>query len=761
VSGVAADSAGRHRAGWPAYTRRAGALAVYASIAGLAVFALESLDRVRVLRHNLFDAGEAMRLVLLTAAAILFVFAIGVAAAVVSSGAEGVRAWVYARYRKVPERWRATAALVASAIIVSVVLRFASALAPSLVEGRVYRLIHRIDKRLFSLGLLADHPKIVFALGLAAATLVAMAIHLWLFSRPARRARLSSLAVAAVLAIFVVAGYFADSRIEFTRYEYMFHIPLEVIVAVAALTAVVAAARAAGDPERIAYAKPVVAVALVGIALGAGSVVYGAVAMDASQNVKALFWGRSIVAKRVFQAARAATDRDGDGFAATFGGGDLDDRDSGVHPLAAEIAGNGVDDNCIGGDLARSEAPEGSLFVRAGYVPPDLPTRTSDAAPRDVLLVSVDCLRADRLGCYGYRKPTSPNIDRFAEESLLFENAYAQGTNTGHSFTSMFRSSYADDIFDERIPSFTTELRRAGYSSTLVNAVRTDVWLNANRWDKYKRLMQEFDVVHDEGDRLWDARELTDAAIAAVDREDAARGDFLWVHYFDCHRPRRRHAEHNFGRGQSGLFDGNVAYVDVEFGRLIDHLRATGRLDRTIVVLIADHGEAFMEHGAQDHSNKPYNNNTLVPLVVRAPGVAPGRVATPVGLIDVGPTVLGFAGLTAPFAYRGIDLLAAAAAGELPSRQIVSETPRNLIESSFYSWALVDWPKKIVWDVRSNATEIYDLAEDPGEQKNLVDRDPETARRMRDALGTWLDLETSRTGAVGPGDSDLSDDEED
>jgi arylsulfatase A-like enzyme len=471
---------------------------------------------------------------------------------------------------------------------------------------------------------------------------------------------------------------------------------------------------------------------------------------------------RSIVARRAFQAARAATDRDGDGFSPYFGGGDVDDADASVNPMAAETPANGVDDNCIGGDLARSDQARGSLFVpvsaeatRAPEPPPAAPATAAGA--RNILILSVDCLRGDHLSCYGYPKPTSPNIDRFAAESLVFENAYAQGTNTGHSFTSLYRSSYADDIFDSRIPTFAKVARDRGFQTHFVNAIRTDAWLNANRWDKYKELMGDFEIVHSEGDRFWNAEALTDRAIETIDGEPRDVPQLTWVHYFDCHRPRRRHPEHDFGRSAAGVFDSNVAFVDRHLGRLLDHLRENGRLDDTIVFIIADHGEAFMEHGAVDHSNKPYNNNTLVPLIVHAPGAAPARFSEPCGLIDVGPTALAFAGIPSPAYYRGVDLLAAARAGGPPHRLIVSETPRNLIESSFYSWALVDWPLKVMWDVRSNTTEIYDIEADPGEQHNLVDRHPELATRLRAELGAWLDRETARTGAVGPGDEGLDD----
>jgi choline-sulfatase len=542
----------------------------------------------------------------------------------------------------------------------------------------------------------------------------------------------------------------------------MFHIPLEVIYCAATLLGLIAIARTFGDPTEIALSRTVIALALISALLGVGSLVYGALSMDANQNVKAHFWNRSIVARRVFQLARYLTDRDGDGYAATFGGGDVDDANPAVHPMAAEIPGNGVDDNCIGGDLTTSPHERGALYSSPiSAVSAASGSLSSEAQPpRDVIVISIDCLRADHLGTYGYSKPTSPNIDRFAEESLVFENSYSQGTNTGHSFTSMYRSSYADDIFDDRIPSWSRVLGQRGYQSTLINAVRTDAWLNAARWAKYTELTKDFVDHHREGDKVWNAAALTDESIAYFDQLDRSKPHLTWIHYFDCHRPRKRHTDHDFGRSAAGIFDSNVAYVDVHVGRLLAHLRQTGVLDRSIVFIIADHGEAFLEHGAMDHSNKPYLNNTLVPLIVHAPGTGPGRFHEPCGLIDVGPTALGFVGIAAPPFYRGIDLLASVRSGALPSRPIVSETPRNLIQSPFFSWALVEWPYKIVYDTRSSTTEIFDIANDPGEQRNIADREKELTERMRATLGRWLDEETARTGAVGLGDEGLGDDEE-
>ena len=739
--------------------RRSLAHVVLAVVAGGLVFAVEAVDRLRVLRVSLDGPGQGARLVALLGVTVLFVAVAAGTFGVAWTLADGVRSAFDRRFGERFGRWRSLAALLAGAAVVSVVVRAVSGLVPWALQYPAYRLIRRIDSRLFDLGVIAEYPKVTYTLILIVAVVLIMALHTWLFSDRGPRARMTAIGFAVLGLGAVFGGYYADSRIEFTRYEFMFHIPAEVLYSIAAMLALLGIARAIGVTERVALARPVLVVALAALLVGAGSFVYGAVAMDGSQSVKALFWYRSVIARRVFQLARYATDRDGDGFSAMFGAGDPDDANPKLHPMAPEEPGNGVDDNGIGGDLAVSEFPRGSLHGGSDSAVAASPSQPQSPV-RNVLIVSIDCLRADHLSSYGHHRPTSPNIDAFAAESLLFEHAYAQGTNTGHSFTSMYRSSYADDIFDDRIPTFAGELVSAGFRAHFLNAIRTDAWLNAQRWGKYKSLMDDFEILHNDGERFWNAEVLTDQAIAALEVQDVGVAHLTWVHYFDCHRPRRRHAAHDFGRSAAGVFDSNVAFVDRHLGRLFEYLRSSGRLDTTVVFITADHGEAFMEHGAMDHSNKPYENNTLVPLIVRVPGESPGRFGQAVGLIDVGPTALGFMGVRVQPAYRGVDLRPSTWAGGLPRRPIISETPRNLIESSFYTWALVDWPYKVLWDVRSNTTEVFDLGQDPGELHNLADRDPVLAGRMRQTLGEWIDRETARTGAVGPGDEGLGDDDE-
>jgi arylsulfatase A-like enzyme len=734
--------------------RRVLAHAVLGLVAGGAIFLLEAVDRSIALRENLYDAGEVARLATLMAATALPVSLLGLVAGIAMTSADAIRLVVTPRLGRIPERWRGVVGFLAAVAIAAGGLRVLSGIFPTVLQVPFARLLLRFDQRVVSLGPIADYPRITYTFVLAAFVLGLMLLHATLFAPRTSKSRAVAWVLGLGLGFVALLGYLADSRFEFTRYEYMFHVPLEILYSALAIVAAIAFARAVGDPTRVGLSRPVLATAGVFLALAIVSVGFGAVAMDANQNVKALFWNRSVIARRVFQVAQALTDRDRDGFSPRFGGGDGDDANPRVNPLAGETPGNGVDDNCIAGDLAASERPRGAVYERAEDA-----AATPSGAPRgrDVIVLSIDCLRADHLGCYGFPKPISPNIDRFAAESVLFEHAHAAGTNTGHSFSAMFRSSYGVDIFDERIPGLFSLLAERGYTSTLVNAVRSDSWLESGRWNKYKTIVEDVVHYHTDDELFWDAKRLTDEAIAYFEAADPSTPRLTWVHYFDPHHTRRFHPEHDFGKSGEGLYEGNVAYVDEHLGRLLDYLRVSGVLDHSVVFITADHGEAFLEHGAQDHNNKPYQNNTHVPLIVRAPGATAGRLREPVSLIDIAPTALGFAGIDVPSSYRGIDLLGAASRGALPPRDVISETPRNLIQSPFFAFALVRWPYKVIYDVETYTLEVFDLERDPGEQHNLADREPEVAARMREAIGSWLDRETARTGPILPGGAGLSD----
>ncbi len=758
---------------------RVAAFALLGLVAGAILFAIETADRIAVLGASINGAGEAARLAALMGATVLGAGVLGLALGLVATPLEIVRQLVAAGVERLGPRLSRfavdAASLVAAAAIVTVALKFVSGQFPNGLELSVERLTLRFDDRIAHIPFVVAHWRALYTAVIFAFALAIMWSQVWLFRPRGRWSRPLAAAVALVALVALGLCYQFDSRAFFARYEWTIHYPLLTGYTIMTTLAAGFALRALSSMEwGRAWTRGATAAALALAAFGLGCYAYAFVAMDANQNVKALFWNRSVIARRVYEVSKRLVDRDRDGYSPIFGGGDLDDANPSVHPLAPEVAGNGVDDNGIGGDLsladaaARPRVPAPGEFVTVAdtsawdpkAVPPDAVDVASDAAPGDVplagatprpnvIIISVDCERADHTSVFGYDRDTTPNLARYAAGGLAFANAIPHGTNTGHSFSAMLRSSCMDAIFDPNVPTLTQQLKAAGYHAAFINARRLDDWLTPKRWHRYRPTMiGDFDVLHLDGEREWTADQLTDTAIGYVDRLPAGRPQFMWIHYMDVHMPREGHPEYGYGDRDVDVYDAEIRYTDAAVGRLLDHLRAKGLLDTSIVFLTADHGEGFLEHGTVDHSNKPYADNSHVPLVVLAPGVEPRRIDELVGLFDVAPTALRFVGLPVPDVYRGIDLLGASRAPEFPTRTIVSETPRNGIETSFFAWGYVDWPYKFVYDVKGNTNELYDLSADPNEQHNLVEVDPDRAARMRAALGRWLDLETVAPPAV-------------
>jgi arylsulfatase A-like enzyme len=347
------------------------------------------------------------------------------------------------------------------------------------------------------------------------------------------------------------------------------------------------------------------------------------------------------------------------------------------------------------------------------------------------------------MSAYGYERPTSPRIAEWGARGRFFERAYSEGTNTGQTFASMQRSATRAALYDDARPTMFRILRDAGYVTAQVNARRDDTWLDGGMWADYRRVILDgVDAkTHQKGKPLWDADKVTDEAIEYLSSIPADARHATWVHYLDPHAPRKKMAPFDFGDSDSDKYDTEVAFADREVGRLLDWMRDTGRLENTIVVLMADHGESFGEHGMVQHGNRPYDEQSHVPLVVWAPGIAPSRVATPVSTLDIAPTVLAYLGQSPIPGAEGVDLL-----GDVPARPIVVETPRNGVDVTFFAYAVNDGSWRLIYDVYGNTTELYDLASDPLELHNLADREPERCAALRAALARWLDA----TDSVGP-----------
>jgi arylsulfatase A-like enzyme len=280
-------------------------------------------------------------------------------------------------------------------------------------------------------------------------------------------------------------------------------------------------------------------------------------------------------------------------------------------------------------------------------------------------------------------------------------------------------------------------LEGAGFLTAQVNAASDEKWLVLENWKQYRDVIMRGirNVVHATGEERWDGDRVTDEAIAYLSSLPPDARHATWVHYLDPHLPREWRPEYDFGRSESDVYDGEVAFVDREVGRLLDFLASSGRLEDTVVVLMSDHGEGFGEHEMDQHQNRPHSDQIVVPMIVWAPGAAPARVESPVTTIDIAPTVLAALGLPGLPAAEGLDLLN----DDLPARPIFAETPINVPQPSFFDYAVTDGRWRLIYDIWGNTTELYDLAADPLELRNLADADPDKVKEMKRTMARWLD----------------------
>ena len=317
----------------------------------------------------------------------------------------------------------------------------------------------------------------------------------------------------------------------------------------------------------------------------------------------------------------------------------------------------------------------------------------SNESPRpNILLISIDTLRADHLAAYGYERRTSPQIDRYFADAEVFERAYTPATYTSASVVSMLTGLYPRshgilDFYRKLSPQVATLpelLRASGYESAGVvsNAVLSDDSLGiAARFDYYDDFVGEKESKRKSYERR--ASRTTDAALRwLVADRDEARPHLLWVHYIDPHapyappedfeaigfeHPGEKPIEGGIGNTYQYLpgvtdelayidrYDEEIAYVDQEIGRLLDSYDKAGLLEGAIVILTSDHGETFFEHRPyMEHSLNLFHEVLHIPLIVRWPDAQARRTSAPVSLIDLVPSLLAELEIAVPENVQGV-----------------------------------------------------------------------------------------------------------
>jgi arylsulfatase A-like enzyme len=349
------------------------------------------------------------------------------------------------------------------------------------------------------------------------------------------------------------------------------------------------------------------------------------------------------------------------------------------------------------------------------------------------------------MSIYGYKRHTTPNLDRFAKQSIFFEHGYSSGTNTGHSFSSIMRSAQGDGIFDNSVPTVAKMFVDKGYQTAFITSPKTKTWLYKGRWFEYKQIMMESyqEITHEEA-RFWKADEMTNRSIDLLKRMKDKGPFFAWIHYTDPHAPYEAHVECGYGETDPDIYDSEITFTDLHIGRLLAYMRESGLLNNTLIAFTSDHGEGFNEHGALEHGCLPYIEQVFVPFWVYVPGAEPKRLAMPVSHVDIAPTMLAYAGITPPDQYEGIDLAKLARGEAAPHPHVICETPRNIPEGTFFAWSLIEGDWKIIYDRVGSNWQLYHLKGDPLEQRNLADLEPQKFSDLKQKLGQYLATQAQR-----------------
>lgn len=490
-----------------------------------------------------------------------------------------------------------------------------------------------------------------------------------------------------------------------------------------------------------------VAVAIGGLFVMGGLTIRAASALGRDPTVARGLEKSAPLGKIALAGLRRASDRDKDGESSLFGGGDCNDHDPKINSNALDVPGNGIDEDCSGADTpARVTEPAEPKVAKA---------ETAKAPKRghNVILITVDTLRTD-LGFLGYSRPVSPNLDKLAERSTVFERMYSLASYTGKSVGPFLIGKYPSETkrdfshFNTYAPSnkFVAERAHdAGFRTFAGHChwyFRNPTGLNQGMdvWDT-----SAIPPGMGDNDTTVTSDRMSDLALKLLGKPEnttpAATGDvagdsdggaksghfFAWFHFFDPHAQYVSHPGAPKFEGYysaKNLYDEEVWFTDKHIGKILDYVASQPWGEDTAIVVTADHGEAFSDHGMSWHGSEIWEALVHVPFIVYVPGGKPGRVPVKRSHIDLVPTLIDLMGLPQPDEgeLRGTSLVddMDVTDGEYEERDVYIDMPAGPFNTVRRAVITGPTPGTKLIHSGGSSYQLYDLAADPTEKKDLA-----------------------------------------
>lgn len=382
----------------------------------------------------------------------------------------------------------------------------------------------------------------------------------------------------------------------------------------------------------------------------------------------------------------------------------------------------------------------------------------ASATQPDIYFITIDTIRADRLGFYGFDYNTTPNLDALAAEARVFDNAICEVPLTGPSFGSIFSSRFPrltgmtrNGIrMPDHVPLVQEQFQSAGYETVCVQSnwtLKADLSGMDRGFDFYEDSFEQRRWIFFTTER--DADDVTDIALETIAERDPEKPLFAWFHYSDPHAPYDTHRKFDVARDftheqrrvekVNQRYASEIAFTDHQIGRLLEAIPK----ENAYIVFLGDHGESLYEHGYLGHGRHVYQPGLHIPLFVYGPEIEPGRDAREVRGIDLGPTLLALAGIEPTESMLGRDINAMWAQALRPRvvetyggavlnvpgiRALMEDDPPQRQAVLYDGWKLI---------LGEGDDLLFHLETDPGELKNLADEYPDTVTEMRALIEKW------------------------